>query len=68
MSTAYDGQTALLAITFPGVNIFPTKLTGANWVHTFSPSIVNSARIGFTRTKWQHSLGGCFFAHWPGGN
>ncbi len=25
---------------------------GANWVHIFSPSIVNSARIGFTRTDW----------------
>jgi Carboxypeptidase regulatory-like domain/TonB-dependent Receptor Plug Domain len=53
ISTAYDGQTALLAITFPGVNIFPTKIFGANWVHIFSPAIVNSARAGFTRTFWQ---------------
>ncbi len=53
ISTAYDGQTALLAITFPGVNIFPTKIVGANWVHIFSPTIVNSARVGFTRTLWQ---------------
>ena len=52
MSTAYDGITAVLAITFPGVNLYPTKLGGANWVHTFSPSLVNSARIGFTRTVW----------------
>ena len=52
MSTAYDGSTALLAIQFPGVNLFPTKVTGANWVHIFSPAIVNSARIGFTRTVW----------------
>ena len=56
MSTAYDGKTALLGITFPGVNIFPTKITGANWVHIFSPTIVNSARIGFTRTKWNEGL------------
>jgi hypothetical protein len=56
ISTAYDGKTALLGITFPGVNIFPTKITGANWVHIFSPSIVNSARIGFTRTKWNEGL------------
>ena len=52
MSTAYDGQTALLAITFPGANHYPTKVTGANWVHIFSPAVVNSARIGFTRTVW----------------
>ena len=52
MSTAYDGNTALLAITFPAQNVYPTKVTGANWVHVFSPSIVNSARIGFTRTNW----------------
>jgi hypothetical protein len=56
MSTAYDGQTALLAITFPGANHYPTKVTGANWVHVFSPSIVNSARIGFTRTVWNQGL------------
>jgi hypothetical protein len=56
ISTAYDGQTALLAITFPGVNVFPTKLTGATWVHIFSPSIVNSARIGYTRTHWSEGL------------
>lgn len=55
MSTAYDGNTPVLAITFPGVNLYPTKVTGANWVHIFSPKIVNSARIGFTRTNW--SLG-----------
>jgi hypothetical protein len=56
ISTAYDGETALLAISFPGVNIYPTKISGANWVHIFSPSIVNSARIGFTRTKWNQGL------------
>ncbi len=52
ISTAYDGSTALLAISFPGVNLYPTKVTGANWVHIFSPSVVNSARLGFTRTNW----------------
>ncbi len=56
MSTAYDGSTPLLAITFPGVNLYPTKVTGANWIHTFSPSLVNSARIGFTRTVWNQGL------------
>jgi hypothetical protein len=56
MSTAYDGQTAVLDITFPGINLFPTWLFGANWVHTFSPNLVNSARAGFTRTKWSEGL------------
>jgi len=52
MSTAYDGSTAVLPITFPGINIYPTKIIGGNWVHTFSPSLVNSGRVGFTRTNW----------------
>lgn len=56
MSTAYDGQTALLPITFPGLNVFPSKVTGANWVHIFSPAIVNSARIGYTRVNWNEGL------------
>ncbi|HKF48631.1 MAG TPA: TonB-dependent receptor [Terracidiphilus sp.] len=56
MSTAYDGQTAVLDITFPGLNLFPTWLFGSTWVHTFSPNLVNSARAGFTRTKWFEGL------------
>ena len=56
ISTAYDGKTALLGITFPAVNIFPTKVGGLNWVHIFSPSIVNSARVGFTRVQWNEGL------------
>jgi len=56
MSTAYDGSTAVLPIEFPGVNLFPTKVVGANWVHTFSANLINSARIGFTRTDWNTGL------------
>jgi len=56
MSTAYDGRTAVLAITFPGPNNYPTKVGGANWVHIFSPEIVNSARVGFTRTVWNQNF------------
>jgi len=56
MSTAYDGTKAVLAITFPGVNLYPTRIVGANWVHVFSSSLVNSARIGFTRTDWNVGL------------
>jgi Carboxypeptidase regulatory-like domain len=55
-SHAYDGQTAVLAITFPGVNLYPTWLTGATWVHTFSPSLVNEGRAGFTRTDWNQGF------------
>jgi hypothetical protein len=56
ISTAYDGSTAVLPIEFPGVNLFPTKVTGANWVHTFSSTLLNSARIGFTRTDWNQGF------------
>jgi hypothetical protein len=61
ISTAFDGQTATsssdaLAISFPGVNLYPTHIVGGNWVHTFSPSLVNSARVGFTRTNWNVGL------------
>jgi hypothetical protein len=56
ISHAYDGSTPVLAITFPGVNLYPTWLTGANWVHTFSATLVNSARIGFTRTDWNQGF------------
>jgi hypothetical protein len=58
MSTAYSGSTALLPITFPGVSLYPTKIVGANWVHTFSPQLVNSGRIGFTRVVWSTGLPG----------
>ena len=61
ISTAFDGQTATsstdaLAISFPGVDLYPTHVVGANWVHTFSPALVNSARAGFTRTNWNVGL------------
>ncbi len=56
MSTAYDGSTAVLAITFPGVNLYPTKVFGSTWTHIFSPSIVNTARLGFTRTVWKEAV------------
>jgi hypothetical protein len=52
MSTAYDGTTPVLAISFTGPNLYPSKLFGTTWVHTFSPSLVNAARVGFTRTVW----------------
>jgi hypothetical protein len=48
-----DFTTAIIPVFFPSRNSYPTKIAGANWVHTFSPSIVNEARFGFTRVRWQ---------------
>jgi hypothetical protein len=56
MSTAYDGSTSVLPVSFPGTNLFPTKLFGVNWVHIFSPNVVNSVHIGFTRVNWSEGL------------
>ncbi|MGC2637969.1 MAG: TonB-dependent receptor [Acidobacteriaceae bacterium] len=56
MGTAYDGSTPVLAIEFPGVNNYPTKLFGANWVHTFTPNLINSLHVGFTRTVWAQNF------------
>ena len=56
ISHAYDGSTPVLAITFPGENLYPTWLTGAAWTHTFSAALVNAARIGFTRTDWNQGF------------
>ena len=56
MGTGYDGSTSVLALEFPGVNNYPTKVFGTNWVHTFSPNLVNSGRIGFTRTVWAQNF------------
>ncbi len=55
-SDAFDGQTAVLAISFPPQNVYPTKLGGGMWVHVFSPNVVNAARIGFTRVRWDNSV------------
>jgi hypothetical protein len=56
LSHAYDGSTPVLPISFPGVNHYPTWIVGSNWVHTFSPSLINSGRIGFTRTDWNQGV------------
>jgi hypothetical protein len=58
LSRAYDGTTAVLPITFPGINVYPTHIVGANWVHIFTPNIVNSARVGFTRVNWNQGIPG----------
>ncbi len=55
-SDAYDGNVPVLELSFPAQNVFPTKLGGGMWVHVFSPSVVNSARVGFTRVVWVQSV------------
>lgn len=56
MGTAYSGSTSVLALEFPGVDNYPTKLGGATWVHIFSPSLINTATVGFTRTVWAQNF------------
>lgn len=55
-STARDGSTALIPVFFPSQNVYPTKVVGLSWVHTFSSTIVNEARFGFTRVRWDNSI------------
>jgi hypothetical protein len=55
-SNPYDGNVPVLDLSFPAQNSFPTKLGGGMWVHIFSPSIVNSARVGFTRVNWNQGV------------
>jgi hypothetical protein len=54
--TGSDFTSALLPVEFPGPNKYPTKIAGGSWVHTFSPTIVNEARFGFTRVRWINSV------------
>ncbi len=55
-SNAHDGNIPVLQLSFPAQNVFPTKLGGGMWVHVFSPAVVNSARVGFTRVVWVQSV------------
>ncbi|WP_035354948.1 TonB-dependent receptor [Edaphobacter aggregans] len=55
-SNAGDTQTSLIPIFFPPQNVYPTKLGGGSWIHTFTPTIVNEARFGFTRVRWDNSV------------
>jgi hypothetical protein len=55
-SNANDLTTALLPVFFPSANFYPTKLGGGSWIHTFSSAIVNEARVGFTRVRWDNSI------------
>ncbi len=50
---AYDFTSQLIdPISFPTNNDFPFKQLAVNYVRTFSPNIVNEARLGFTRLHY----------------
>ncbi len=51
-----DRTTAIIPVEFPNLNSYPTKIAGASWVRTFSPTIVNEARLGFTRVRWNNGV------------
>lgn len=51
-----DFTSAIIPISFPAHNTYPTKIAGASWVHTFSTAIVNEARFGFTRVRWNNGV------------
>ena len=55
MGTGYDGATNPLVVAFSGTTVYPTKLFGITYVHIFTPNLVNTARVGFTRTVWQNN-------------
>ena len=54
--TGRDYTTPLLPVFFPARNNYPTKIAGASWVHTFSPTIINEFRLGFTRVRWNNGV------------
>jgi hypothetical protein len=54
--TGSDFTSAILPISFPAHNTYPTKIGGGSWVHAFSPAIINEARIGFTRVRWNNGV------------
>jgi hypothetical protein len=51
-----DFTSAIIPISFPAHNTYPSKIAGASFVHTFSPTIVNEARFGFTRVRWNNGV------------
>jgi hypothetical protein len=53
---ATGGSVAGLPITFPIANSYPDKLGGVTWIHTISSAIVNEARFGFTRIRWDSNI------------
>ena len=54
--TGSDFTTALVPVFFPAHNTYPTKIIGASWLQNFSPTLVNEARVGFSRVRWNNGV------------
>jgi hypothetical protein len=54
--TGSDFTSNILPVAFPAHNKYPSKIAGASWIHTFSPTVVNEARFGFTRVHWSNGV------------
>jgi hypothetical protein len=54
--TGSDFTTSILPISFPAHNTYPSRIAGLSFVHTFSPSIINEFRFGFTRVRWNNGV------------
>jgi hypothetical protein len=54
--TGADFTTALIPVSFPAHNTYPTHIGGLSFVHTFSPAIINEFRVGFTRVRWNNGV------------
>ena len=50
------GSINVLPISFPNADSYPDKIGGGTWVHTLSPAVVNEARFGFTRIRWDNNI------------
>jgi hypothetical protein len=50
---AYDYVSkVVLPVTFPGQSEYPFHSGVVNWVHIFSPALVNQFRAGYSRVQW----------------
>jgi hypothetical protein len=47
---------ALAPVFFPANNYYPFKSVVASYVHTFSPTLINEFRPGFTREVWNQGV------------
>jgi len=50
--TAGNSSANPIATSFPGASVYPDKGIANNWVHTFSPALINQATAGYSRIRW----------------
>jgi len=53
---AYDFSSTVLPVQFPTQNDFPFQSLVLNYIHTFTPVLVNEFRAGVSRTVFNQSL------------